>query len=188
MKQQLLLVPILFFCSFLAYPHGYVKSPESRSYLCRKEVNTNCGQIQYEPQSLEGPKGFPQQGPADGEIASAGLSQFSPLDVQTAERWKTVPLKTRNVEFEWYLTAKHKTTKWEYFMTKPDWEPNIPLSRAQFELTPFCEFHRIETPDNTVKHNCVLPQEQTGYQVVLAVWTIDDTSKAFYQVIDLSLN
>lgn len=56
MKQQLLLVPILFFCSFLAYPHGYVKSPESRSYLCRKEVNTNCGQIQYEPQSLEGPK------------------------------------------------------------------------------------------------------------------------------------
>ncbi|MEX6226326.1 lytic polysaccharide monooxygenase [Providencia hangzhouensis] len=34
----------------------------------------------------------------------------------------------------------------------------------------------------------MLPQEQTGYQVVLAVWTIDDTSKAFYQVIDLSLD
>ncbi len=51
-----------FFLQFFTYPHGYVKSPESRSYLCRKEVNTNCGQIQYEPQSLEGPKGFPQQG------------------------------------------------------------------------------------------------------------------------------
>ena len=34
--------------------HGYVSQPKSRSYLCKLGDNTNCGAIQYEPQSVEG--------------------------------------------------------------------------------------------------------------------------------------
>ena len=55
-----------------AMAHGYVNGPESRSMLCKAGVNTDCGGVQYEPQSLEGLKGFPAAGPADGQIASAG--------------------------------------------------------------------------------------------------------------------
>lgn len=58
-----------------AYAHGFVEKPGSRAALCSKNygaLNLNCGNIMYEPQSLEVAKGFPQGGPVDGKIASAG--------------------------------------------------------------------------------------------------------------------
>lgn len=52
--------------------HGYIEQPKSRGLLCNEQVNTNCGGVQWEPQSLEAPKGFPGVSISDGEIASAG--------------------------------------------------------------------------------------------------------------------
>ncbi|MNZ72906.1 GlcNAc-binding protein A precursor [compost metagenome] len=52
-----------------ALGHGYVSEPASRAKL---GAANNVGSVQYEPQSLEAPKGFPLAGPADGKIASAG--------------------------------------------------------------------------------------------------------------------
>ncbi|EPL6456931.1 lytic polysaccharide monooxygenase [Providencia rettgeri] len=185
--KQLLLAPILFCCSFLVWSHGYVEFPESRAYLCKKQDNKNCGPVQYEPQSVEGPKGFPEKGPLDGKIASAGLAQFKQLDEQTPQRWKHLTQSSPKIDFRWRLTAIHKTTKWEYFITKLNWNPNAPLSRAQFELKPFCKYERIEIPQEIVQHNCVLPLSHQGYHTILAVWTIDDTPNAFYQAIDLDI-
>ncbi len=48
--------------------HGYVSGPYSRAAACKMGLNTNCGGIVYEPQSLEAPKGFPVTGPADGVV------------------------------------------------------------------------------------------------------------------------
>lgn len=105
-------------------------------------------------------KRLPQYGPADGKIASAGIAAFSPLDTQTDNRWKRVILNSPNVKFKWRITARHKTTKWEYFITKPDWQPDALLSRDQFTLTPFCQFERVEFPKEIVEHHCVLPKSQ----------------------------
>ncbi|MBN6364073.1 lytic polysaccharide monooxygenase [Providencia rettgeri] len=186
--KPFLIAPLLLCCSSFVWSHGYVESPESRSYYCKQGVNTHCGAVQYEPQSIEGQKGFPQYGPVDGKIASAGIAAFSPLDIQTANRWQRVILNSPDVRFKWRITAKHKTTKWEYFITKPDWQSNALLSRNQFTLTPFCKFERVEFPEETVEHKCVLPKNQKGYHVILAIWTIDDTQNAFYQVIDAEIN
>lgn len=73
-----------------AYAHGFVEKPGSRSALCSSTygaLNVNCGSVMYEPQSLEAPKGFPQGGPVDGQIASAGGKFGGILDQQTANRW-----------------------------------------------------------------------------------------------------
>lgn len=48
-----------------AYAHGFVEKPASRAALCSQNygaLNLMCGNIMYEPQSLEAPKGFPQSG------------------------------------------------------------------------------------------------------------------------------
>ena len=185
--KQMLLVPILFSCSFLAWSHGYVEFPESRAYYCQKGENTNCGPVQYEPQSLEGPKGFPQAGPADGKLASAGIDRFSQLDEQSVNRWKRSKLECISIDFRWKITAKHKTTKWEYFITKKDWNPNAPLTRNQFESTPFCKVDQVGPVNDQESHSCRLPVLNHGPQTVLAVWTIADTPNAFYQVIDLNI-
>jgi predicted carbohydrate-binding protein with CBM5 and CBM33 domain len=83
-----------------ASAHGYMES--SRAHLCSTDENVNCGLIKYEPQSLEAPKGYPNAGPADGKIASAG-GAFPDLDQQTSNRWKKVGKRYLCVEEELLL-------------------------------------------------------------------------------------
>ncbi len=67
-----------------ASSHGYVDKPISRAKLCANGTVSNCGSIQWEPQSVEGPKGFPAAGPADGSLCSAGNAGFKQLDAAKA--------------------------------------------------------------------------------------------------------
>src|SRR3712207_622778 len=57
--------------------HGYTDSPISRQKLCANGTVSNCGNIQWEPQSVEGLKGFPAAGPADGKICAGGNGPFA---------------------------------------------------------------------------------------------------------------
>ena len=34
----------------------------------------------------------------------------------------------------WNLTAQHRTSTWDYYITKPTWNPNQPLKFSDFEL------------------------------------------------------
>lgn len=167
-----------------AHGHGYVSAPPSRNLLCKQAVNTACGAVVYEPQSLEGLSGFPTGGPQDGRIASAGLWQFSELDVQNRGRWARQPMQAGPFDFRWTFTANHVSRNFRYYLTRPDWNPDQPLSRASFELTPFCIVDgKMQRPPSEVTHRCVVPA-RTGYQLVLAVWEIGDTVNSFYNLID----
>lgn len=183
----------------LASAHGYVSDPPSRDFACKQGLNVGCGQPMYEPQSVgEAAKGFPQLGPADGKIASGGVrSDFSSLDEQTANRWHLTPIAGRDVAFEWYYTEGHKTTKWEYFISKSGWNPNAMLSRASFDAEPFCKVDGQGKPARgdglpthgaaPTKHQCSLPADRSGQHVILGVWTVDDTAAAFYKVMDVDI-
>lgn len=174
--------------------HGYVNDPPSRAFLCNEKggkLNKNCGAVQYEPQSIEGPKGFPDKGPADGKIASAGKTNFKELDEQTASRWHKIQLTTGKHDFKWTATAKHKTKSWRFYITKKNWNPDQKLTRAQFDLNkPLCELDgKGQLPDTTtVIKNCDIPADYKGYHVILGIWDIADTSNAFYQVIDADIS
>ncbi|BFT74154.1 lytic polysaccharide monooxygenase [Paenibacillus sp. P36] len=171
----------------IASAHGYVDGPASRSALCKSGENKNCGAIVYEPQSLEAPKGFPAAGPADGQIASAG-GKFPELDQQSATRWTKVNMASGTNSFTWTFTANHSTTGWKYYITKPNWDPNAPLSRSSFDLTPFCSVaYNNAQPTSGHTDTCNVPQ-RSGYQVILAVWEIADTGNAFYNVIDANFS
>lgn len=170
-----------------AYSHGYVEGPASRAALCKSGANTDCGAIVYEPQSLEAPKGFPAAGPADGKIASAN-GVFPKLDEQSATRWTKVNISAGPNTFTWHLTVNHATTSWKYYMTKPNWNPNAPLTRDSFDLTPFCSVdYNGARPPLTYSDTCNVPQ-RSGYHVILAVWEIADTGNAFYNVIDVNFS
>lgn len=76
--MALLFYAVTLFFVEQAYAHGYMDSPASRALLCKQGENNNCGAVQYEPQSIEAKKGFPEAGPEDGKIASGGI--FLELD------------------------------------------------------------------------------------------------------------
>jgi chitin-binding protein len=184
-----LLSAAMFSISQQANAHGYVESPASRSYQCKLQLNTQCGSIQYEPQSVEGLKGFPQNGPEDGHIASADNATFFELDQQSPTRWNKLNLKSGANTFTWNLTARHSTASWRYFITQQGWDATQPLTRASFELTPFCQFNDGGAlPAAKVTHQCNIPADHSGSHVILAVWDIADTGNAFYQAIDVNLS
>lgn len=181
-----------------AAAHGYMTDPPSRAYVCRLGKNSDCGGATYEPHSVgETAKGFPAKGPADGKIASGGLPLFGKLDIQTPTRWHRTELNSRTLDFDWYYRAAHLSTGWEYFITKPDWNPSLPLARASFELTPFCQVdgNGRQPIDGNIggdgpareKHRCTLPADRNGHHVILGVWTIADTAAAFYNVVDVDI-
>jgi hypothetical protein len=144
-----------------ASAHGYVSNPPSRQALCASGAVSGCGAIQFEPQSVEGPKGL--------RSCNGGLSQFSVL----ADESRNWPAKTvgSTVSFNWVLTARHRTSTWEYFVggTKV---ASIDDGNQQ--------------PNATVTHNVDL-SKFPGRRTVLAVWNIGDTPMAFYNCIDLNV-
>ncbi|MFI0485395.1 lytic polysaccharide monooxygenase auxiliary activity family 9 protein [Actinomadura sp. 9N215] len=88
-----------------AYAHGYVSSPSSRQAQCAQRI-VQCGQIQWEPQSVEGPKGL--------QSCSGGNARFSDLD-DDSKPWR--PSTVGNtVTFNWTFTARHSTRDYEYFI------------------------------------------------------------------------
>jgi predicted carbohydrate-binding protein with CBM5 and CBM33 domain len=169
-----------------AFSHGYTTSPPSRSYRCAQQQVADCGSIQYEPQSVEGPKGFPSAGPADGHICSANHSEFSQLDDPRGGTWPAASMTSgASYNFTWTFTAIHATTSFRYFITKTSYDPTKPLTRAALESTPFLTQNLGGSrPPNPVTHRGTLPTRH-GRQLILAVWDIADTANAFYSCSDV---
>jgi predicted carbohydrate-binding protein with CBM5 and CBM33 domain len=170
-----------------AFAHGYSTSPVSRALHCKQGAVKNCGSVQYEPQSVEGPKGFPARGPADGKICAAGDRRWAPLDDQRAGAWPALSVTSgQSFNFTWTLTAPHSTTSFRYFITKDGWDANQPVTRAALDTQPFLtKSYNNQRPGGQVSHPGTLPT-RTGRHLIVAVWDIADTGNAFYQCSDVT--
>ncbi|MEU2430430.1 MULTISPECIES: lytic polysaccharide monooxygenase [unclassified Streptomyces] len=169
-----------------ASSHGYTDAPLSRQKVCANGTVTNCGDIIYEPQSVEGLKGFPAAGPADGSICSAGISRFSQLDDPRGGSWPTTKVTSgANYTFRWTFTANHRTTDFKYYVTKNGWNPSQPLTRAALDPQPFLTIpYNGQQPPMSLSHSGTLPSK-SGRHLILAVWTVHDTANAFYACSDV---
>lgn len=175
----------LFGFSVPGFAHGYVTQPGSRAYFgtaAAGNLNQNVGRAQWEPQSIEALKNTF----IDGKIASAGVTGFEPLDEQTATRWHKSQINTGSLNVSWTLTAQHRTSTWDYYMTKPGWNPNEPLKFSDFERIGQVN-DNATVPPKLVSHTISVPQDRNGYHIILAVWNISDTVNAFYQVMDVNV-
>lgn len=182
-----------------ANAHGYVGNDkntgagisdvQSRASM---KGNTNIGNIQWEPQSLEAPKGFTLDastgGPTDGKLGSVGRADAVNLDEQSPTRWVKNEVKAgQELTVAWHYTAPHQTTDWRYYITKNGWDQNKPLTRA--DLQPLAEYKQPMGPaSNTPSHQVKLPADHVGNHVIYAVWDVADTSNAFYNMIDLHID
>src|SRR5688500_10833006 len=88
------------FSSTPANAHGYISSPASRQAMCAQGRVSNCGDIVYEPQSVEAPKGSMQ--------CNGGGSRFTVLNDES-KSWPASSVGN-NVTFTWVLTARHRTS------------------------------------------------------------------------------
>ncbi|WP_030549009.1 lytic polysaccharide monooxygenase [Streptomyces albus] len=170
-----------------AQSHGYTDSPISRQALCANGTVQDCGGIQWEPQSVEGPKGFPAAGPADGAICSGGNSRFAELDDPRGGQWPATAVTAgQSHTFTWRLTARHATSDFRYFITRNGWDPTQPITRAALESRPFLTVpYNGRQPDATVTHQGTIPGGKSGRHVIVGVWDVADTGNAFYSCSDV---
>ncbi|MGV9271039.1 lytic polysaccharide monooxygenase [Kitasatospora sp. NPDC003701] len=170
-----------------AQSHGFINLPPSRAALCGAGVVTNCGDIQWEPQSVEGPKGFPTRGPADGTICAGADARWAPLDAPRNGTWPTTAVTAgQQLTFTWNIEARHATTTFKYYLTKPGYDATQKITRANLDLTPFLTVnYNGRQPAATTTHTGTLPTGRTGHQVILAVWEIADTNNSFYSCTDV---
>src|SRR3954453_12576305 len=89
-----------------AQAHGYVSSPPSRQAQCAQGIVSGCGDIVYEPQSVEAPKGSMQ--------CNGGGARFAVLNDES-KNWPATTVGT-TVTFTWVFTARHSTTNFESFL------------------------------------------------------------------------
>ncbi|MFE0173545.1 lytic polysaccharide monooxygenase auxiliary activity family 9 protein [Streptomyces sp. NPDC059002] len=143
-----------------ASAHGYISNPPSRQAQCAAGT-VSCGEIKYEPQSVEGPKGL--------SSCSGGNSRFAELD-DDSKGWAVTPVN-RTQQFQWTLTARHSTSTWQYFAGGQ--------KIAEFD-------DGGAQPGSTVTHDVDFGS-LSGKQKVLAVWNIADTANAFYACIDVNV-
>ncbi|MDI1463009.1 lytic polysaccharide monooxygenase [Catellatospora sp. KI3] len=142
--------------------HGYISSPASRQANCAQhKTSFDCGDIVWEPQSVEAPKGSMQ--------CNGGGSRFAILN-DNSRPWPTTSVGN-NVTFNWVLTARHRTSTWEYFVGST----RIGVVNDNGA-----------TPGATVSHNISLGG-RTGRITVLARWNVYDTGNAFYSCVDLQV-
>ncbi|ETK30884.1 cellulose-binding protein [Microbispora sp. ATCC PTA-5024] len=149
---------------FIASPaqaHGYINSPPSRQAMCAQGRVANCGDIVYEPQSVEGPKGL--------RSCSGGNARFAQLDDES-KAWPATSVGS-TVTFTWVLTARHATSTWEYYI-------------GGTRVAVFDD-HGAQ-PGAAVSHTVSL-SGHSGRQKVLAIWNIADTANAFYSCVDLQV-
>ncbi|OII69443.1 MULTISPECIES: lytic polysaccharide monooxygenase [unclassified Streptomyces] len=167
--------------------HGYTDAPISRQKLCANGTVANCGSIQWEPQSVEGPKGFPLGGPSDGTICSGGNARFAELDDPRGGAWPATQVTSgQSYSFRWRFTAPHRTTDFRYYITRNGWDPTRPLTRSDLELQPFLTVpYNGKQPPYTLTHQGTLPSGKTGRHLILAVWNVHDTTNAFYACSDV---
>ncbi|WP_434589931.1 lytic polysaccharide monooxygenase auxiliary activity family 9 protein [Streptomyces sp. A5-4] len=178
---------VSFLATGSATSHGYTDSPISRQKLCANGTVTGCGNIQWEPQSVEGPKGFPGAGPADGKICSGGNGTFAQLDDPRNGAWPATKLTAgQGYGFRWQFTARHATSDFRYYITKNGWDSKKPLTRAALESQPFMTVpYGNQQPPATLTHQGTVPTQKSGRHIILAVWNVADTTNAFYACSDV---
>ncbi len=143
-----------------ASAHGYIDTPASRQAQCAAGT-VSCGPIQWEPQSVEGPKGLMS--------CSGGNEAFSELDDDNYG-WDVTPVGT-TATFDWTITAAHSTATWEYFIDG--------------QLIESFDDGGAQPPWN-FSHDVDL-SGYSGEQTVLARWNVADTPMAFYVCVDVNV-
>lgn len=143
-----------------ASAHGWVTNPPSRQDLCGSgAVSFDCGGLQYEPQSVEAPK---------GSMKCSGGGGFSVVDDESLP-WPRTQIGN-TVTMKWKLTAQHATSTWEYFVDG--------VLHRTFD-------DGGAKPEAVVSHT--LENLPAGDHTILARWNVADTANAFYACVDVTV-
>ncbi len=170
----------------------YLEGPESPdSAACQAAVDVGGTQALYDWNgvNIANANGNHQALIPDGELCSAGREQHWGLDLARGDWVSTSLTPNENGEFEfvYYSTAPHATRYFEFYVTRPGYNPLEPLKWSDLESEPFCVITDVVLVNSRYTMTCPLPGSRTGKHVIYNIWQRLDSPEAFYACVDVEL-
>ncbi|WP_038172786.1 MULTISPECIES: lytic polysaccharide monooxygenase [Vibrio] len=180
----------------MASAHGYMVKPQDRAYSCDQGSTPNDNHICNSKVAEQ--KNEINQGAANGDhkavikdhqLCSASKGgQYSVLDVPSAKRHVTelVPDQDGYVEFEYHMTAPHKTWYFDLFVTRDGFNPDTDeLTWADLERVAVLDESGKMPPHvgGTYKYKVKWPDNKRGKRLVYQVWQRTNPSHKPHEVL-----
>ncbi|GAA3164865.1 hypothetical protein GCM10010466_64710 [Planomonospora alba] len=179
-----------------AQAHGSMSNPPSRAYVCKTEgpdspdsaackaaVAAGGTQAFYDwhEVSLLNAGGRHRQLIPDGKLCSAGRDKYRGLDLARAD-WPATRVSPGPLTITYHATAPHANSNFEFYITKPGWNPTQPLRWSDLE---HIKTFTNQNPTTYTNWTINLPQ-RSGRALIYSIWQrVVGSEEAFYTCSDV---
>ncbi|MBY6188167.1 lytic polysaccharide monooxygenase [Marinobacter hydrocarbonoclasticus] len=126
----------------------------------------------------------------DGTLCSAGRDAKDGLNVPSAHWQKTAIVLDENNQFElvFHATAPHNPSFWEFYLTKPDYNPENRLSWGDLERISTAGNMQVDDQKN-YRIKVTVPAGRSGDAVLYTRWQRNDAAgEGFYNCSDITFS
>lgn len=126
----------------------------------------------------------------DGRLCSAGSTAKEGLDVGSAH-WQRTGIKldaNNQIDLVFNATAPHNPSYWQFYLTKPTYDPLVPLTWNDLELVDTAGNVAVGE-DKKYRIKVTLPADRTGDAILYTRWQREDPAgEGFYNCSDITFN
>ncbi|PMJ99550.1 lytic polysaccharide monooxygenase [Vibrio sp. 10N.261.55.A7] len=126
----------------------------------------------------------------DGDLCSAGDASKSGLNLPSPNWQKTNVTLDANNQFDlvFNATAPHNPSYWQFYLTKPSYDPSLPLTWSDLELVDTSGNVAVGE-DKKYRIKVSLPAERSGDAIFYTRWQREDAAgEGFYNCSDISFS
>ncbi|MGD8110730.1 lytic polysaccharide monooxygenase [Vibrio sp. TRT 17S01] len=196
--------------SINVHAHGWVEFPSARQNTCyldggfwTNEIPNQACQAAYD---ISGAYPFVQRSEVaanvpnyrdmahvkaivpNGELCSAGDSAKAGLNV-TSPHWQrtNITLDANNqIDLVFYGKAPHNPSYWEFYLTKPTYDPTLPLTWDDLELIDTAGDIAVDA-EKRYRMKVTFPAGRSGDAILYTRWQrIDVAGEGFYNCSDIT--
>ncbi len=130
----------------------------------------------------------------DGELASAGRTDpnstayprtYAGLDQVSADWPRSRVVAGETITCQFLVTANHSPSVWDVWMTKPSWNPSMPLTWGEME---FLGRPNPALIGSHYEFDLVIPTDRTGHHVLWVAWQRNDpVGEVFISTSDIEI-
>lgn len=199
------------FSSFYVNAHGWVEFPSARQNTCYLDGGFWTNQIPNQAcqAAFDKSGAFPfiqrseiaanvpnyrdmahvQTIIPDGELCSAGDSAKKGLNVPSPhwQRTNITPDENNQIELVFFGHAPHNPSYWEFYLTKPSYDPTQPLTWNDLELIDTAGNIFVDS-EKRYRTKVTFPADRSGDAILYTRWQrVDVVGEGFYNCSDITI-
>jgi predicted carbohydrate-binding protein with CBM5 and CBM33 domain len=168
--------------TFACSPDG---GANARTAACRAAVAANGAPFTFfDDVRVPDVNGRDRRMIPDGRLCSGGLSGYRGLDLPRSDWPSTRLAPGARLTMTYAAPIPHSGT-FRLYLTKPGYDPALPLTWSDLPARPFAEVTDPPLTDGGYRVTGTLPSDRTGRQVLYTIWQTSSTPDTYYSCSDV---